>query len=54
MEMARVSDIEKNDLTSEEEEAERSFNETLGRLVNTPHQPHKPPKRPRPPKKSKP
>jgi hypothetical protein len=25
-----------------EAEAERRFNETLGRLVNTPHTPHKP------------
>jgi len=24
-------------------EAERRFNETLGRLVNTPHKPHAPP-----------
>lgn len=26
----------------DEKEAERRFQETLGRLVNTPHQPHKP------------
>jgi hypothetical protein len=25
----------------DDREAERRFNETLGRLVNTPHQPHK-------------
>ena len=26
----------------DDKEAERRFNETLGRLVNTPHKPHKP------------
>lgn len=33
-------------LTDDEREAERRFQETLGRLVNTPHKPHKdePPK----------
>ena len=30
-------------LTDEERDAQRRFQETLGRLVNTPHQPHKPP-----------
>jgi hypothetical protein len=29
-------------LTDDEREANRRFRETLGRLVNTPHQPHKP------------
>jgi hypothetical protein len=33
----------------DEKEAERRFNETLGRLVNTPHKPHKQP--PQVPKK---
>lgn len=28
-----------------EKEAERRFQETLGRLVNTPHKPHKPTKK---------
>jgi hypothetical protein len=27
-------------LTDDEREAQRRFQETLGRLVNTPHQPH--------------
>jgi hypothetical protein len=36
---------------SDDKEAERRFNETLGRMLNTPHQPHKPPKLP-PKKKS--
>jgi hypothetical protein len=26
----------------DDKEAERRFNETLGRLVNTPHKPHEP------------
>jgi hypothetical protein len=29
-------------LTAEEREANRRFQETLGRLVNTPHKPHAP------------
>lgn len=29
-------------MTEDEREAERRFQETLGRLVNTPHKPHKP------------
>jgi len=29
-------------LTEDEREAERRFQETLGRLVNTPHKPHAP------------
>jgi len=28
----------------DDKEAERRFNETLGRMLGTPHQPHKPPK----------
>jgi hypothetical protein len=36
-------------LTEEERDAERRFQETLGRLVNTPHKPHAPIK-PRAPK----
>lgn len=35
---------------AEEKEAEDRFNETLGRLVNTPHTPHRPPKPSRKPK----
>lgn len=36
-------------LTEDERESQRRFQETLGRLVNTPPKPHKPhkPKRPR-------
>jgi hypothetical protein len=37
------------DKPSDEKEAERRFNETLGRLVNSPPKPHKPQK-PRPSK----
>lgn len=40
-------------LTDEEREANRRFQETLGRLVNTPHKPHKGdirPKEAKPPK----
>jgi len=40
-------------LTEDEREANRRFQETLGRLVNTPHKPHAPLK-PRPPRKAKP
>jgi hypothetical protein len=36
--------------TDDEREAERRFNETLGRLVNTPHKPHAPLKKGREPK----
>lgn len=36
--------------TDEEQEAERRFQETLGRLVNTPHKKHEPLK-PKPAKK---
>lgn len=36
--------IDKNPPETDEKEAERRFNETLGRLVNTPHKPHKPTK----------
>lgn len=35
---------------SDEKEAERRFNETLGRLVNTPPKPHKPKEEGREPK----
>ena len=35
-----------------DKEAERRFQETLGRLVNTPHKPHKPPAE-KPTKKAK-
>jgi hypothetical protein len=33
---------EDDKLTDDEREANRRFQETLGRLVNTPHTPHKP------------
>ena len=31
--------------SEDDKEAERRFNETLGRLVTTPHKPHKPPQK---------
>ena len=34
----------------DDKEAEARFNETLGRLVNTPHKPHKPLEAPKKPK----
>ena len=43
---------EKPDPPTEDKEAEARFNETLGRLVNTPHQPHKPATPKREPKPS--
>jgi hypothetical protein len=39
------------DPSADEKEAERRFQETLGRLVNTPHKPHK--DEPRKPKRPK-
>jgi hypothetical protein len=39
-------------LTDEEREANKRFQDTLGRLVNTPHKPHKPPaEKPKPEEK---
>jgi len=39
-------------LTDDEREANRRFQETLGRLVNTPHKPHKPAEKPKPSRRS--
>ena len=36
------SESEDRKLTDEEREAEQRFQQTLGRLVNTPHKPHAP------------
>jgi hypothetical protein len=40
--MAEKSPPEDPMLTEDERDVQRRFQETLGRLVNTPHQPHAP------------